>query len=1341
MSKSSFYADSGASPTATNAIENSVSGAAASATASASSATAAASSASQANANIAANQTAAAASEAARVVAVAAKVSAESARDTAITNASNSSTSATASNTSKVASQASEAAAATSQSASASSATSAATSATLATAKASAASISQASAATSASNAASSAAVSLPLSGGSLTGNLSLPVNGKVILGTSVNNSLQIFNDGSNSIITESSAGSLLLRGTNLSLQDASNNNYVQALSGGAVTLYDNSAGSPSPKISTTSSGASISGNIAVTGTVDGRDVATDGTKLDGIEASATADQTNAEIRTALEAASDSNVFTDADHTKLNGIAASANNYVLPSGYATETYVGTQITALVDSSPATLNTLNELAAALGDDPNFATTTANSIGTKLPLAGGSLSGNLDLPDNIKIRLGASQDLEISHESAGGGASIIKESGSGNLKIYGSNLELLSSTGEQYFNATQDGIVQIYCDNVARIKTSGTGASIVGNLVVSGTVDGRDVATDGSKLDGVEASADVTDTANVTSAGALMDSELTSIASVKALNQGVSTGNSPTFAALTSTGLNVTSNAPVVTFIESDQSNKQYQIGSYGASFAINDFSASQFRYIVDSNGNHLFNTGGLDCDFRVSSDGNTNMLFVDGGNNRVGVGTNSPSGLLTVSSDAGVANQYLNLVSTQSGSARSWSFGINSGAFRLFDLTANLERLSIATNGAATFSSSVTSTGLTVSGATALTHSGTTLSVDRTGGATALIELKQAGAVRSYLGGDSSKSFIVFNESAAERFSITSAGAATFSSTVTIGGNLLAEDIKAKGSGGLSLQTDEGTKRIIIEDDGDVVINETGTTSDFRVESNGNDNMLFVDGGNNRVGIGTNSPIDLDGNASPSLTISSNGPYICLQDANNSNKVAYIANNTGVMQFGVVADNGSSGKTEVLRISSNGAVFNENSADMDFRVKSDGNQNMLFVDGGANKVGIGDNPTDNASTLQVTADATASSDLQFVMRGDTDNNKKLIMGFDTTTNIASITSVQSGSAHKPLHLQGSEFVWNNAGSNHDFRVASDNNSHMLFVDASTNNVHMGSSANVEGGRVQVTSAKTLTADIPYGMLGVNDTTSYAQGVGGAINFTGMYHSNGALTSFGSVEGYKTFSTSGNYDGTLVFKARVHGGNQIDKLRLNATEAVFNEGGLDTDFRVASDNNSHMLFVDGGNDRASVGGISGIATKFAVLNGSATTPCLSLECTHTSGYGAVKFRNGNGEAGSISVFANSVTYNTSSDQRLKQNIADADDAGSKIDAIQVKQFDWKADGEHQDYGMIAQELQTVAPEAVSGDADSEEMMGVDYSKLVPMLIKEIQSLRQRVASLEE
>ena len=77
------------------------------------------------------------------------------------------------------------------------------------------------------------------------------------------------------------------------------------------ATAFDSSP------MTVTKDGITVTG-IVTTGLVDGRNVATDGTKLDGIEAGATADQTAAEIRTLVESASDSNVFTDADHTKLN---------------------------------------------------------------------------------------------------------------------------------------------------------------------------------------------------------------------------------------------------------------------------------------------------------------------------------------------------------------------------------------------------------------------------------------------------------------------------------------------------------------------------------------------------------------------------------------------------------------------------------------------------------------------------------------------------------------------------------------------------------------------------------------------------------------------------------------------------------------------------------------------------------------------------------------------------------------------------------------------------------------------------------------------------------------
>jgi hypothetical protein len=138
----------------------------------------------------------------------------------------------------------------------------------------------------------------------------------------------------------------------------------------------------------------------------------------------------------------------------------------------------------------------------------------------------------------------------------------------------------------------------------------------------------------------------------------------------------------------------------------------------------------------------------------------------------------------------------------------------------------------------------------------------------------------------------------------------------------------------------------------------------------------------------------------------------------------------------------------------------------------------------------------------------------------------------------------------------------------------------------------------------------------------------------------------------------------------------------------------------------------------------------------STLYVTNGGTGTAMAVS---TQADTQAIIFFRSGS-NVGNISVTTTSTAYNTSSDARLKENVFDADDAANLIDAIQVRKFDWKADGSHQPYGMVAQELLTVAPEAVSVPADPDDMMGVDYSKLVPMLVKEIQSLRARVAQLE-
>jgi len=130
-------------------------------------------------------------------------------------------------------------------------------------------------------------------------------------------------------------------------------------------------------------------------------------------------------------------------------------------------------------------------------------------------------------------------------------------------------------------------------------------------------------------------------------------------------------------------------------------------------------------------------------------------------------------------------------------------------------------------------------------------------------------------------------------------------------------------------------------------------------------------------------------------------------------------------------------------------------------------------------------------------------------------------------------------------------------------------------------------------------------------------------------------------------------------------------------------------------------------------------------------------------ISIDTNTTSPATAMSFFNGQGSGtrvGWIGTNGSATSFNTSSDRRLKENIADAADAGALIDGIQVRQFDWKINGEHQRYGMIAQELDLVFPEAVAHGPTEEDTLAVDYSKLVPMLVKEIQSLRARVAQLE-
>ena len=125
-------------------------------------------------------------------------------------------------------------------------------------------------------------------------------------------------------------------------------------------------------------------------------------------------------------------------------------------------------------------------------------------------------------------------------------------------------------------------------------------------------------------------------------------------------------------------------------------------------------------------------------------------------------------------------------------------------------------------------------------------------------------------------------------------------------------------------------------------------------------------------------------------------------------------------------------------------------------------------------------------------------------------------------------------------------------------------------------------------------------------------------------------------------------------------------------------------------------------------------------------------------LRLASDSTANRGMIIFYNPNGAVGSILTNGSSTTYSTSSDYRLKEDLKDFNGL-EMVSNISVYDYKWKTD-ETRSYGVMAHELQEVLPDAVSGEKDSEEMQGVDYSKIVPLLIKSIQELTSKVERLE-
>ncbi|EPK7361248.1 phage tail protein [Kluyvera ascorbata] len=236
-------------------------------------------------------------------------------------------------------------------------------------------------------------------------------------------------------------------------------------------------------------------------------------------------------------------------------------------------------------------------------------------------------------------------------------------------------------------------------------------------------------------------------------------------------------------------------------------------------------------------------------------------------------------------------------------------------------------------------------------------------------------------------------------------------------------------------------------------------------------------------------------------------------------------------------------------------------------------------------------------------------------------------------------------------------------------------------------------------------------------------------------------------NNPATKF-AIDVEDTYSASGDV-GLIRYQSRRGSGNVVEITTFYGTVLkITGEGEFLTAIKTAS------IETTSADPNYFNGRIGTVGTKnLTPATGATGLLVYSNTSSNTGGVGAefitnnvagrqhISFSNPNGVVGSISTSANATSFNTSSDEHLKFGVKDADPSGDIIDAIQVRQFDWKADGSHQDYGFIAQELHKVFPYAVTDGGDDEDAMwSVDYSKLVPLLVKEMQQLRKHMKALE-
>ena len=367
--------------------------------------------------------------------------------------------------------------------------------------------------------------------------------------------------------------------------------------------------------------------------------------------------------------------------------------------------------------------------------------------------------------------------------------------------------------------------------------------------------------------------------------------------------------------------------------------------------------------------------------------------------------------------------------------------------------------------------------------------------------------------------------------------------------------------------------------------------------------------------------------------------------------------------------------------------------------------------------------------------------------------------------------------KAGTSRSRLKMDSSETVFNEESIDVNFRVESNGNANMIFVDAGDDHVNFGTATD-HGGKVNIettgnnTNLALVCTDTDTSSGPILDLTRDAGNVPsdgdvmGVIRFRND-NSDLVMHNYATIETRAVDVSAGTEDGRLEIQT-IFAGDVVSRINLTHEETVLNDNSKELNFRVESDSNTHMLFVDGDDDHVGIGTAektfnSNTAQSFIVSGGStgSTSPIamivdgdgsvegestiLELSFTGDDAFSAARyatFRDQGGTQGTISGTGDgTVDYNTSSDERLKEDIQDTASKWDALKALKVRDFKWKRSG-NSDTGFIAQELNEHWPSAVSegGEDVTQKPWFINYARLTPLLTKALQEAMEKIETLE-